>query len=193
MGWAASSDSVGFYCESAHFHERSQWNIIPLNCAQHIYSYKHGNKDYSFECQIMAVITGDRVYSAALVICRSQYLFHIRKKSKLKIEIKVIMWGGVYVNQHTTWRNKNPPYAHIRIAFWWHWTWWKMVKRGEWVKSGVKWWNGVKRAVCWIGMILRPPRGVCEAHLLQVYKPFVIGAIPTKITANLRRPPANSP
>ncbi len=27
---------------------------------------------------------------------------------------------------------------------------------------------------------LRPPRGLCEAHLLQAYKPCVIGAIPTK-------------
>ena len=26
---------------------------------------------------------------------------------------------------------------------------------------------------------LRPPREVCEAHLLQAYKPFVIGAIST--------------
>ncbi len=41
-------------------------------------------------------------------------------------------------------------------------------------------------------LYLRPPRGVCEAHLLQAYKPCVIGAIPTK-TANLRRPPAHIP
>ncbi len=26
---------------------------------------------------------------------------------------------------------------------------------------------------------LRPPRGVCEAHLHQAYKPCVIGAIPS--------------
>ena len=30
--------------------------------------------------------------------------------------------------------------------------------------------------------ILRPPRGVCEAHLYPSYKPFVTGAIPSQTT-----------
>ncbi len=32
---------------------------------------------------------------------------------------------------------------------------------------------------------LRPPRGVCEAHLHQAYKPCVIGAIPSQTYENV--------
>ncbi len=32
---------------------------------------------------------------------------------------------------------------------------------------------------------LRPPQGVCEAHLHQAYKPCVIGAIPSQTYGNV--------
>ncbi len=42
-------------------------------------------------------------------------------------------------------------------------------------------------------MTLRPPRGVCDAHLLRAYKPCVIEALTTKTSWKVWRPPPYLP